>query len=231
MELNRYREPEEYIEDKSEENPEEKLEERPEDRPEDKQIEEDGKIKKNQRRRKRRPAAHRFELQGISSAQPVSDRVKIFQKEEILKTEITISEQVQIRKARSVKEIATKFHSQPIAIVEEADLEPHVEKESFEKNKKLRESTLDVRLGMTNNKYEDTSQIKVPVTPNPNPSFKEEGTPVLQDVNDVLNLAKNLDKLNFSTDWNSSLKRRQAVVQAPGITLNVTQSKPINSNA
>ena len=50
-----YREPEE--------NQEGKLQEKPEDTP----IEEEGKIKKNQRRRKRRPAAHRFELQGISS--------------------------------------------------------------------------------------------------------------------------------------------------------------------
>ena len=41
-----------------------------------------------------------------------------------MKTEITISEPVQIRKARSVKEIATKFHSQPIAISEEVKLEP-----------------------------------------------------------------------------------------------------------
>ena len=60
-----YREPEE--------NQEGKLQEKPEERPEDKRIEEEGKIKKNQRRRKRRPAAHRFELQGISSGRASKD--------------------------------------------------------------------------------------------------------------------------------------------------------------
>ena len=60
-----YREPEE--------NQEGKLQEKPEERPEDKRIEEEGKIKKNQRRRKRRPAAHRFELQGISSGRASRD--------------------------------------------------------------------------------------------------------------------------------------------------------------
>ena len=63
-----YREPEENQEGKLQEKPEEK----PEERPEDKRIEE-GKIKKNQRRRKRRPAAHRFELQGISSGRASKD--------------------------------------------------------------------------------------------------------------------------------------------------------------
>ena len=64
-----YREPEENQEGKLQE----KLEEKPEERPEDKRIEEEGKIKKNQRRRKRRPAAHRFELQGISSGRASRD--------------------------------------------------------------------------------------------------------------------------------------------------------------
>ena len=63
-----YREPEENQEGKLQE----KLEEKSEERAEDKQIEE-GKIKKNQRRRKRRPAAHRFELQGISSGRASKD--------------------------------------------------------------------------------------------------------------------------------------------------------------
>ena len=46
-----------------------------------------------------------------------------FFQEEILKTEITTSEPVPIRKARSVKEIATKFHSQPITITTEVKLQ------------------------------------------------------------------------------------------------------------
>ena len=40
-----------------------------------------------------------------------------------MKTEITTSEPVPIRKARSVKEIATKFHSQPITITTEVKLQ------------------------------------------------------------------------------------------------------------
>ena len=55
-----------------------------------------------------------------------------------MKTEITISEPVQIRKARSVKEIATQFHSQPITISEEVKLEPQELVSSFGKNFGLR---------------------------------------------------------------------------------------------